>query len=128
MKYYEMVELTGSTPEWNILSEDEIVKGTFGDFICLTFLTRLGYIPTREQIITEWCILNRGRLLSDNYEAYDISRWVVGKMNTGLPVVSKDNDDLTAPYYVLAYEEDAKQLCMLLNDLEEKIKVLTRKQ
>lgn len=61
MKHYEMVEpysSTNSTPVWNILSEDEIVNSTYGDYCCLMYLTRLGYIPTREQIIEEWCVVH----------------------------------------------------------------------
>lgn len=63
MKYFEMVEPhsnTDSTPEFNILSEDEIINSSYGDYICLMFLIRLGYLPTRDQIIDEWCVVHWG--------------------------------------------------------------------
>lgn len=60
MKYFEMVEPyspTDSTPVFIILSEDEIIK-EYSDYCCLMYLTRLGYLPTREQIIDDWCIVH----------------------------------------------------------------------
>ncbi len=63
MKYYEMVEPlsgTDTTPVFNILSEDEIVDSTYGDYCCLSYLIHpnLGYLPTREQIIEDWVIVH----------------------------------------------------------------------
>ncbi len=60
MKYYEMVEpysATDSTPEFHILSEEEIVQ-EYSVYYCLMYLTRLGYLPTRQQIIDEWCAIH----------------------------------------------------------------------
>ena len=45
-----------SIPVFCYLSENEIVNSTYGEYICLMFLTRLGYLQTREGIIEEWCI------------------------------------------------------------------------
>ena len=64
MKYFEMVEplsVTDTTSVFNILSEEEIVNSTYGDYCCLMFLTRLGHLPSRDQIIEEWCIVNWAR-------------------------------------------------------------------
>ena len=61
MKWYEMVEpISGedSTPVFNILSEEEIVESTYGTYVCLMYISRLGKLPTREQIIEEWVILH----------------------------------------------------------------------
>lgn len=61
LRYYEMVEPYSnkdSTPLYNILSEDEIVNSTYGTHVCLMYLIRLGYLPSREQIIEDWCIVH----------------------------------------------------------------------
>ncbi len=61
MKYYEMVQpVSGkdSTPEYYILSEEEIVNSEYGNYCCLMFLTRLGYLPSREHIIDEWIVVH----------------------------------------------------------------------
>lgn len=60
-KYYEMVEphcSKCSTPVFNILSEDEIVNSTYGDYVSLMFLIRLNKYATRQDIIDEWCIVH----------------------------------------------------------------------
>lgn len=58
MKYYKMVEPgEKDIPVWSYLSEQEIIE-EFGNYICLMYLSRLGYLPTIEQIIEEWCIVH----------------------------------------------------------------------
>lgn len=61
MRYFEMVEPisgTDNTPVFNILSEEEIINSIYGTYVCLMFLTRHGYLPTKEQIIDEWCTVH----------------------------------------------------------------------
>lgn len=61
MRHYEMVEphsKKDSTPVFCILSEEEIVNSTYGDYCCLMYLTRLNYLPTKEQIVEDWCIVH----------------------------------------------------------------------
>lgn len=64
MKYYEMVEpLSGEdfTPVFNILSGEEIINSSYGDYCCLMFLSRLNRMPTRQDIIDEWCVVHWAR-------------------------------------------------------------------
>lgn len=60
MKYYEMVESYSgedTTPVFCILSEEEIIQ-EFGSYCCLMYLTRLGRMPTRQDVIDDWCVIH----------------------------------------------------------------------
>ena len=60
MKYYEMVEPTAvddMTPTFEILSEQDIID-QYAIYCCLMHLTRLNRMPTKEEIIEEWCIVH----------------------------------------------------------------------
>lgn len=62
MKYYEIVEPyseTDSTPVFTVLSEQEIIDSYYV-ISALLFLTheRLGYVPTKEQVIDEFIVVH----------------------------------------------------------------------
>lgn len=62
MRYYEIVEpysAKDSTPVYTILSEQQIIDENYY-WMALKYLTheRLGYIPTKEQVIEEFIVVH----------------------------------------------------------------------